>query len=674
MRSRLVGAPISLTLTVILLLGLVPALVMGSYFIRSGLDSIEIADRELLGVEVLRHIQPVEQFVADMPDDKVALKVQASENWNILNNAMKHKGHAESLDSKKHFDKVLAKLRMNIDGFESDPRPAFDALVTRIGDQSGLVLDPELESYYLMDIVLMKSRRLDRAARELAEVSRLSGNTRDQLLLISRHRLGDAARDLQSSAVSAIKGNADGTLARSNLMPTINETINAANAMLSGKDISNSHNRLMSANRKSWQASAAALERALLARRDRINSELMAALAVCGGVILLVLILAGLVIAAITGGLRQLSQRLDLLSLGDYTSDIPGTEYGNDIGVIARALQHFVSLSGEVESERARAKAELEQTVAEVRRENESLLAEALERQAGAQQVERQAVARLAAQLDAQMSGLIAGSRTAAHQMNHEAGSMAESTDGLQREASAAAKAANQIRRSVEALSPEVQAVADELQGYTRSLGEARDLAKKAVKRVDLAKGRISEFDDATGRAGAMLQLIAKVAHKTNMLALNASIEAMRVGEAGQGFMVVAEEVKALARSTQDAAREIGQQIRAMEGANSAVADAFGEVLQVVNVLASQSEAVASGMESQAVAISGVNETIGSASAELSVMMTSIDNADRSATVAIGRSSEMLSASRSVSESVDTLDQSVRAFLGGLQSAQKQAA
>ena len=102
---------------------------------------------------------------------------------------MKHDGHAKSLDSKKHFDAVLAKLRMNIDGLETDAQSSFDSLVTRIGDQSGLILDPELESYYLMDIVVMKSRRLARAARELEEVNALSGNTRDQLLLISRHRM-----------------------------------------------------------------------------------------------------------------------------------------------------------------------------------------------------------------------------------------------------------------------------------------------------------------------------------------------------------------------------------------------------------------------------------------------------------------------------------------------------
>jgi methyl-accepting chemotaxis protein len=673
-RSRLVGAPIGLILSIILLLGLIPAALMGYYYVQSSLANIKVAERELEGVELLRHIQPIDDFVTNPPDDAAERKRGAIQAANILQRAMRHEGHAASFDSKKHFETVLGKFRMVTDGFEADPRPAFDALVTRIGDQSGLILDPELESYYLMDIVLLKSRRLARAAQELEAVGALSGNARDQLLLISRHRVGDAARELQSAAVSAIRGNADGTLQRSNLMATINDTITASNRMVSTGDIEANHEALAAANKKSWLAAANALDRALNARMARVNADMNSTLWISGGVLALVILLAGLVIAAITGGLRQISQRVDLMSLGDYTSEVPGVEYDNDIGVIAGALQHFVDMSGEVDAERARAKAELEETVERIQHENEQLLTQALNQQSQAQQTERQAVARLAAELEQQMSGLLAGSQAAAHQMSREAGLMADSTSGVQREASAAALAANEIRHSVQAVTPEVQAVAEQLQVYTASLGDAKSIAQDAVKRVDIAKQRIADFDSATMRAGAMLEVIGKVARKTNMVALNASIEAVRVGEAGEGFMVVAEEVKALARSTSEAAIEISSQIRAMEGANSAVASAFGDVLEVVNMLAAQSDTVAAGMSDQASAINHVNDTIGAASRNLTAMVSSIDSADKSASVAIDRSSEMLAASDSVSASVGTLDKSVREFLGGLQSAQRRAA
>jgi methyl-accepting chemotaxis protein len=390
-------------------------------------------------------------------------------------------------------------------------------------------------------------------------------------------------------------------------------------------------------------------------------------------VLLIAITLAALVIAAITGGLRRISQRLELMSLGDYQSAVPGIEYRNDIGVIAGALQHFVDMSGEVDAERARARAELEETVEQVRQENEQLLNQALQQQAKAQEAERETVGKLAAQLEKQMSSLLLGSRAAAEQMDREASAMASSAGGVQREASAAALVANEIRRSVEAVAPEVQAVAAQLQGYTRSLGEAKEMARDAVTRVDVAKARMADFENATGKASAMLDLIATVAHKTNMLALNASIEAVRVGKAGQGFMVVAEEVKALARSTRDAAQDIASQIRTMESANSSVTDAFGEVLHVVNTLAEQSNVVASGMDDQATAIVQVNDRIATATTELATMVASIDSADKSASAAIEKSSEMLAASKSVSDTVGSLDQSVRSFLGGIHGARRAA-
>jgi methyl-accepting chemotaxis protein len=673
-RSRLVGAPIGLSLSIVLLLGLIPAVLMGYYYAQSSLANITLAQRELEGVELLRHIQPVESFITNPPDSAADQKRGAVNAANTLQQAMRHGGHAASFDSNKHFEAVQGKLRMIASGFETDPRPSFDSLVTRIGDQSGLILDPELESYYLMDIVLMKSRRLARAAHELEKVSALSSNARDQLLLISRHRVGDAARELQSAALRAIKGNADGTLQRSNLMMTINNTIMASNRMVSTGDINANYKALIIANKKSWIAAADALDRALNARIARVNANISSTLWICGGVLVLVMSLAGLVIAAITSGLRQISQRVDLMSLGDYTSEVPGIEYNNDIGVIAGALQHFVDMSGELDTERERAKSELEETVERIRLENEQLLAQALDQQLQSQKIEREAVARLAAGLEDQMSGLLAGSQAAAHQMSREADLMANSTSGVQREASAAALAASEIRYSVQAITPEVQAVAEQLQAYTTSLGDAKNIAQDAVKRVDIARQCIVDFDSATMRAGAMLEVIAKVARKTNMVALNASIEAVRVGEAGAGFMVVAEEVKALAQSTSQAAIEISSQIQAMEGANGAVASAFGDVLDIVNVLAAQSDSVASGMSNQASAINHVNDTISEASRNLSAMVGSIDSADKSASIAIERSSEMLAASNSVSASVGTLDKSVREFLGGLQSAQRQAA
>jgi methyl-accepting chemotaxis protein len=673
LRSKFLGISIGWTLSLVLLLGLLPVLVMGNYYVTSEMSQLSNFDKELQGVKLLRNIRPVGDFAANPSEDIEIRRDQAKKALGKLQSSLAaHVGQEIYLANDAKL--LTARLKLISQGIDVQPLSAYDNLVKGIGDQSGLILDPKLDSYYLMDMVLIKSTKLSRSVDELKHAYPDIKGSDDPLFLIKRHEIANATRELSEAMTSAVAGNANGNIERSKVPETTNQVISSANALIASKDINYDHSQLHRAIAANWETTSVVLESTLNDHKSDIKNDLKMALAVCGISALAVLLLAGLLILALTDGLRTISNRLADLSDGDYLSPVPGTEFSNDIGVIANALQSFIDLSGQIEGERFQAQAKLEQAIAKVQSENAKLLAETLSRQTEASDIEREMVTKLAVQLENQVAGLLAESGVAARQMKLEATAMSGSSTGVQKDATAAAHAADDIRKAVESVAPAVESVSRQLTEYTKSLGDAEGLATDAIARVDAANRRIGEFNTATQRAGSMLELITSVAHKTNMLALNASIEAARVGEAGMGFMVVAEEVKSLAQSTRNAALEISAQIASMEGANLAVTSAFEQVLEVVNTLASRSINVASGMTNQAEAITEVELAISAASRELSQMMQSIHSADDSAGAAIVRSNEVLAASENVSANFDQLDKTVRDFLSNIQNAQQQAA
>jgi methyl-accepting chemotaxis protein len=673
-RGRFLGLSIGWTLSIILLLGLVPSIVMGRYFVTSQQQGIEIADHELEGMELLREIQPIGHFIAAPPLDQAEKQTAAKKFLQQFRQAMAHGHHAENFAVQTHAKRLEAHLSLLAQGNDVDARSTFDALVKRIGDQSGLILDPELDSYYMMDMLVIKSARIVRAIDELERAYPKTNSTQDPLFLILRHRLVDSTRDFKETFDFAVAGNDSGHLQNSKVPETINSVIVAANKLIAAKEVGADTQPLRRALAKNWLTASHAFDSLLNARKDRLQTELITGLAVSAFTCLIVLLVAGGLILALLQGLRSISKRLADLADGDYVSEVPGTEFTNDVGVIANALQSFIDLSGQMEHQRAEAKAQLEKTVAEIRCENDKLLSEALEQQAKSSELERQMVTRLAGELEQRVAGLFAGSKAAVHQMKNEAAAMVDNSDMIQRQSSTAGEAANEIRLTVESLAPVIETVSRKLNAYTHSLGDAQTLAGDALSRVDDANDKILELNQATQHTSQMLAVITSVAHKTNLLALNATIEAARVGEAGKGFAVVADEVKALANMTRDAAREIATQISAMDSANIAVSSAFEMVLEVVNTLAERSISVATGMVDQAATINQVESSITNATGDLSKMMGSINQAQQSAQAAIVRSQEVMSASENVATNFGQLDGTVRDFLDNVQNTQKNAA
>ena len=248
-------------------------------------------------------------------------------------------------------------------------------------------------------------------------------------------------------------------------------------------------------------------------------------------------------------------------------------------------------------------------------------------------------------------------------------GSQHSSTDMVATAINEMAATVQEVAQSASSAADEArQADADARTGSERvnsSLISIRDLAQDVGRAAEV----IHKLETEAEGVGSVLDVIRGIAEQTNLLALNAAIEAARAGEQGRGFAVVADEVRTLASRTQQSTTEIQGMIEKLQcGARNAVSvmDAGREKAQASVERAESAGSSLIEITKAVASISSMNTQIASAAEEQSVVTAEINRniteisviSDRNSQV----SSEAAQASTVLSEYAGELDRIVQNF------------
>jgi len=393
---------------------------------------------------------------------------------------------------------------------------------------------------------------------------------------------------------------------------------------------------------------------------------------------------------SITLPLMGIEASMRKLSTGDLDVEVPYVHYKSEIGEMANSVLVFrrnaieqKHLEHQAQTEREVRRAESDRLAKEevARKEQEAEMTAKMARAEREREREKEhefvkareqrsvLLEEVIAQFDNNIIGVMNSLVSASKVLDSSSASMSGIASSAQGSSESAVTASEDATENTNTVAVASEEIALSISDIAKQLCRSNEMTSSAVEEVGKTQVLVDDMNKTSNLISNVVKLINDIAEQTNLLALNATIEAARAGEAGKGFAVVASEVKELATQTARATGDISSHIEAVRVASKNVGSSVTDIREVINRSSEINNNIATAVNQQDVTTTDISRNVKMAATRVQDVKQIVNEVSTSVVEVKSFAADVQSAANEVSENTLRIKEVVEHFLRDIRAA-----